>query len=398
MTWRDQLQQASFRNVPFEVESDDATFGRRVEVHEYPQRDMPYAEDLGRKARERNLTAFVVGDDYMTRRDNLLAAFEKAGAGELVHPYYGRMMVTVTDVRVSHSLTEGGMCRFQISFVESGELSYPAAVSATSTQSLQAADALQTSAINDFAENFSIDNLPEFAVNDALASFGDALTVMDGALTSAGVLLRNPLSLLSDDMAGLVREPATLARRFFGVFAKANAVLAQASGLGDINVLNMLNVVTTVRLTDAFRFSFGSGSTPTRTRMAQNRTAINALARQAMITQAAGMVASMPLPVYDDAMLVKTELLNAIDAELETANDTAYLALKTLRRKTYADITARTQSSARMKNITPPDVLPALVLAYDLYEDTSRDAEITERNKVRHPGFVPATQIKVLSA
>lgn len=398
MTWRDQLQQASFRNVPFEVESDDATFGRRVEVHEYPQRDMPYAEDLGRKARERNLTAFVVGDDYMTRRDNLLAAFEKAGAGELVHPYYGRMMVTVTDVRVSHSLTEGGMCRFQISFVESGELSYPAAVSATSTQSLQAVDALQTSAINDFAENFSVDSLPEFAVNDALTSFGDALTVMDGALTSAGVLMRNPLSLLSDDMAGLVRDPATMARRFFGAFAKANAVLAQASGLGDINVLNMLNVLTTVRLTDAFRFSFGGGSTPTRTRMAQNRTAINALARQALITQADGMVASMSLPVYDDAMLVKTELLNAIDAELETANDTAYLALKTLRSKTYADITARTQSSARMKNITPQDVLPALVLAYELYEDTSRDAEITERNKVRHPGFVPATQIKVLSA
>ncbi len=398
MTWRDQLQQASFRNVPFEVESDDATFGRRVEVHEYPQRDMPYAEDLGRKARERNLTAFVVGDDYMTRRDNLLAAFEKAGAGELVHPYYGRMMVTVTDVRVSHSLTEGGMCRFQISFVESGELSYPAAVSATSMQSLQAVDTLQTSAINDFAENFSIDSLPEFAVNDALTSFGDALTVMDGALTSAGVLLRNPLSLLSDDMAGLVREPATLARRFFGVFAKANAVLAQASGLGDINVLNMLNVLTTVRLTDAFRFSFGSGSTPTRPRMAQNRTAINALARQALITQAAGMVASMPLPVYDDAMLIKTELLNVIDAELETANDTAYLVLKTLRSKTYADITARTQASARLKNITTPDVLPALVLAYDLYEDASRDAEITERNKVRHPGFVPATQIKVLSA
>lgn len=398
MTWRDQLQKASFRNVPFEVESDDATFGRRVEVHEYPQRDMPYAEDLGRKARERNLTAFVIGDDYMAKRDALLAAFEKAGSGELVHPYYGRMVVAVTDVRVSHSFRDGGMCSFQISFIESGELAYPAAVNATSTQSLLAADVLETNAINDFTENFSVDSLPEFAVTDAITEFNEGLTSIDGALTSAGVILSNPLSLLSDDLADLIRTPGQLATRFFGIFAKGNAVLTQASGLGDINAINMLNALTTLRLTSLFSQRYSGGNTPTRARMVQNKNAINTLVRQALITQSAGMVAAMPLPVYDDAIVIKNELLATIDTEIETANDETYLALKTLRSKTYADITARTQGAARLKNITPKEVMPALVLAYDLYEDTGRDGEIIERNKVRHPGFVPADTIKVLSA
>lgn len=384
--------------MPFEVESDDATFGRRVEVHEYPQRDMPYAEDLGRKARERNLTAFVIGDDYMTKRDALLAAFEKAGSGELVHPYYGRMVVTVTDVRVSHSFRDGGMCSFQISFVESGELAYPAAVNATSTQSLLAADVLETNAIDDFTENFSVDSLPEFAVTDAITEFNEGLTSIDGALTSAGVVLSNPLSLLSDDLADLIRTPGQLATRFFGIFAKGNAVLSQISGLGDINALNMLNALTTLRLTSLFSQRYIGGNTPTRARMEQNKNAINTLVRQALITQSAGMVAAMPLPVYDDAIVIKNELLATIDAEIETANDETYLALKTLRSKTYADITARTQGAARIKNITPKEVTPALVLAYDLYEDTGRDGEIIERNKVRHPGFVPADTIKVLSA
>lgn len=398
MAWRDQLQKASFRNVPFEVESDDATFGRRVEVHEYPQRDMPYAEDLGRKARERNLTAFVIGDDYMARRDALVDAFEKAGAGELVHPYYGRMMVTVTDIRVSHSLTEGGMCRFQISFIESGELAYPAAISATSTQSLQAVDALETSAIDDFTESFSIDNLPEFAVNDALTGFNEALTSIDGALTSAGVVLGNPLALLSDDLADLMRTPAELASRFFGIYAKGDAVLSQVSGLGDINALNILNTLTTLRLAGLFSSYDAGGNTPARARMATNAHAINTLVRQSLIAQSAGMVAAMPLPVYDDAMIIKNELLATIDTEIETANDTSYLALKNLHTKTYADITARTPGAARLKEITPKAVMPALVLAYDLYEDAARDGEIIERNKVRHPGFVPANPIKVLSA
>lgn len=384
--------------MPFEVESDDSTFGRRVEVHEYPQRDMPYAEDLGRKARERNLTAFVIGDDYMTKRDALLAAFEKAGSGELVHPYYGRMVVTVTDVRVSHSFRDGGMCSFQISFVEAGELAYPAAVNATSTQSLLAADVLETNAIDDFTENFSVDSLPEFAVTDAITEFNEGLTSIDGALTSAGVVLSNPLSLLSDDLADLIRTPGQLATRFFGIFAKGNAVLSQISGLGDINAINMLNALTTLRLTSLFSQRYSGGNTPTRARMVQNKNAINTLVRQALITQSAGMVAAMPLPVYDDAIVIKNELLATIDTEIETANDKTYLALKTLRSKTYADITARTQGAARLKNITPKEVMPALVLAYDLYEDTGRDGEIIERNKVRHPGFVPADTIKVLSA
>jgi prophage DNA circulation protein len=398
MTWRDQLQKASFRNVPFEVESDDATFGRRVEVHEYPQRDMPYAEDLGRKARERNLTAFVIGDDYMTQRDNLLAAFEKAGSGELVHPYYGRMVVTVTDVRVSHSFRDGGMCSFQISFVEAGELAYPAAVNATSTQSLLAADEVEVTVVNTFTADFSVDNLPEFAVQDAFDTMNDALSVVDNALAGASVILSNPLSLLSDDLANLIRTPGQLASRFMGIFAKGNAVLSQISGLGDINALNMLNALTTLRLTSLFSQRYSGGNTPTRVRMVQNKNAINTLVRQALITQSAGMVAAMPLPVYDDAIVIKNELLATIDTEIETANDETYLALKTLRSKTYADITARTQGAARLKNITPKEVMPALVLAYDLYEDTGRDGEIIERNKVRHPGFVPADTIKVLSA
>lgn len=45
MTWKDRLQDASFRGVPFKVEEESAGTGRRVETHEYPNRDKPYTED-----------------------------------------------------------------------------------------------------------------------------------------------------------------------------------------------------------------------------------------------------------------------------------------------------------------------------------------------------------------
>jgi len=398
MTWRDDLQKASFRGVAFEVESDDATFGRRVEVHEYPQRDMPYAEDLGRKARERTLTAFVIGDDYLTKRDALLAAVEKAGAGELVHPYYGRMTVTVTNVQVSHTYTEGGMCRFQISFVESGELTYPVALNAPGAQSLAAVDALETTCKANFIDGFSVDNLSDFAVQDAVGTFSSALDSIDTALSGVGGVLGDPLSLMKLDLPTLVRTPSELANRFFALFSKGNAVISSVSGLSDVSSLNFLRAFSTLRLASLFGNGSSTGNTPTRTSMAQNRVAINTLVRQTLIAQTSGMVATMPLPVYDDAVVLKNEVLAAVDTESAIANDDTYLALKNLRVKTYSDMNNRIASAARLQVIQPKEVMPALVLAYDLYEDTSRDAEIISRNKIRHPGFVPANSIKVLSA
>ena len=37
MTWKDRLQDASLRGVPFKVEEESAGTGRRVETHEYPE-------------------------------------------------------------------------------------------------------------------------------------------------------------------------------------------------------------------------------------------------------------------------------------------------------------------------------------------------------------------------
>jgi prophage DNA circulation protein len=51
--WRDVLlsQPASFRGVIFHVETGGKSSGRRTVTHEYPKRDDPYAEDMGRVAR-----------------------------------------------------------------------------------------------------------------------------------------------------------------------------------------------------------------------------------------------------------------------------------------------------------------------------------------------------------
>ena len=121
MAWRDQIRRpASFRGVPFSVTDAEARIGRRMVLHEYPQRDDPYPEDLGRRARVFVVEAQVVGEDYLTRRDALMRAIEQDGPGELIHPRHGVLKVVVLDhVSVKESHREGGIARFSIGKVAS---------------------------------------------------------------------------------------------------------------------------------------------------------------------------------------------------------------------------------------------------------------------------------------
>ncbi|MEN4843378.1 DNA circularization N-terminal domain-containing protein, partial [Pantoea agglomerans] len=79
MSWNDNLQDASLRGIAFKVDSDEATFGRRVQVHEYPNRDKPWAEDLGRATRRFSVQAYLIGDDFFEQRNRLIEAIEKPG-------------------------------------------------------------------------------------------------------------------------------------------------------------------------------------------------------------------------------------------------------------------------------------------------------------------------------
>lgn len=72
------------------------------------------------------MEAFVLGPDYMKDRDALIDALETPGAGQLVHPYYGSLVVTVSsDIDVSETSQQGGMARISATFVEAGELNAP---------------------------------------------------------------------------------------------------------------------------------------------------------------------------------------------------------------------------------------------------------------------------------
>lgn len=414
-----QLLPASLRGVPFHVVGAEGEFGRRTQVHEYPQRDKPYAEDLGRATRGIRVEALLVGLDYIDQANAFIAAVEAPGPATLVHPWLGTMQVSLRNparVRFDSGL---GQAVVSLDLVEAGELTFPSATISSQAQSQTAADELAAAAGDGFADVFSTDSLPAF-VSDmaasqfdsalgALQSLGGAQSPLAGWVTQLGGWADQAVSLFDDvaalagslldqlDLSDIVAALAGADVSAAPTYASAALPLANVGSLG-----GLVQAIVAVAGTGGAGGTLGApavpvGLTPARRQQVLNTGAINALVRQAMLAQAVGISSVIDVTVQADAYAARDALCNALDLESLQAGDAVYPVLQAARRAVWADLTARASQSARLVSTTPGEVLPALVLAYDLYEDASRADEIAARNRIAHPGFLPPIPLQVLS-
>lgn len=101
MSWLSLLD-ASFRGVPFQVESVSDKGEKSLAIHEYPYRAGGEVEDLGRKPRIIPLKAVFWGVNYLSGLRALVKAFEKEGKGELIHPVFGSVEVVIRNWDIPH--------------------------------------------------------------------------------------------------------------------------------------------------------------------------------------------------------------------------------------------------------------------------------------------------------
>lgn len=385
MAWRDELQPASFRGAAFHVRGSEATVGRRTASHEFPGKDVPYVEDLGRRGREFTLDAFVLGTDVIRDRDALIEAIEAAGAGELVHPYRGRMMVAVPSGRWMQATDEGGLVRFSITFQETSEAVQPAVRADTQAGVEVAAEEAETEIQSVFADEFETEGWGDFiqleALDDIQAALAEVRQGANGILqrTSAMPGFLRQLTGISATAGSLLRFPASL----------AGSVFSQVAGLRSIALTPVAALLALGSLFDFGRYSqLVTGTTPMRQRQVANQAAVANLVQQAALVEASRASTELEFASYDEAVAVRDDLAERLEEAAATAPDAAYAALTDLRAAVVRDITARGADLSRIVRYTPPATLPALVVAYQLYGDAQRETEIVARNRIRHPGFV----------
>jgi prophage DNA circulation protein len=99
--------------------------------------------------------------------------------------------------------------------------------------------------------------------------------------------------------------------------------------------------------------------------------------------------------VADDVLQLRDSLSDAIFEASLKADPAHYVVMNTLRQELVKHLTAVAESGVRLVDITPSETMSALVLAYQRFGDATRSAEVVQRNRIRHPGFVPAASIKI---
>jgi prophage DNA circulation protein len=129
--WRARMMPASFNGARFHCESNARESGRRIVEHQFPKKDYPYAEDMGRAAREFTIRAYCIvfpfdtGDglrtlDYTVVRDALIAQLEAEGPGTLQLPTQPAQQVVCPRYRVNEEERFGGYCTIDMTFQEYG--------------------------------------------------------------------------------------------------------------------------------------------------------------------------------------------------------------------------------------------------------------------------------------
>lgn len=139
MGFTDNFQTASFQGVPFLVNTETAERGKKVVLHEYPNSDVRFAEELGKISPIFRIEAIIHGEDVINQRLRLENALEKTGQGKLVHPVYGEIDVMVLDFSSTSNQTTFGEIRFSISFAQSRSNVSPKPVVANKTAVTQLA-------------------------------------------------------------------------------------------------------------------------------------------------------------------------------------------------------------------------------------------------------------------
>lgn len=373
MAWKDKIQSPSFRGVPFLVEDTSTEGGRRTALHEYPQRDTPYAEDMGRKAKTFTVEAFVVGDDYLDQAKNLREALDEEGSGELIHPFYGSLTVNCTGYSEQYSSSEGRVSRFSITFAEAGERFYPETARDNTAAVEAAAEGVASVTADIFAGTFSIDGAPEYVTLDALS----LLTEFARGISAANSFISR--------LTSLIKTPLQLAKQVQSLF----------SSLNSSDSLNSLKSQTSFG-------TFGTRSASTSQSSAEllkktNNDAIVTLIRQSAVSAAAKTAVTKTFETRAEAEQARESITRIIDAEAEITGSTeTYVALVDLRAQVVEAIPKEGLPELVSVDIGRPTT--SLTLAYELYGDALRGDEIIRRNKIHHPGFIGVGSVEVIAS
>lgn len=427
MSWLDQLRPASFRGVPFHVDSIEHSAGDNVVLREYPFADLPTVFRMGEAAEEIAFSAYVIGDDYLDKRDALRQVL--TGQGVLVHPTAGTMQVFVAGkytVREAPT-SEGGMARFDLRFVRAEPRRYPAGVANSQAEASSAAEVARSAAAEAFGRQWAVAGRPGWVAEQAMTRLQETLsgawTQIAAASQGVGAFndtLTGNYQVLRDGLSGLMATPAALAGQVRLLFAlpddltqaQARAFQNAFAWAWDLDSAVPKRRYESVVLpddpskpviyglaSDAAPVATGAATAQLEALQAESDRLLECLATAAWVD----VTARVELSSYDEAMAARAALASQCQRLLMEGSELAaseampgagwHEALLGLLTRGLADLQGRSRDLVRLTTYTPGGWEPVWLISYKVHGTPDYADEILAMNAhIRHPLLVPPGQ------
>jgi prophage DNA circulation protein len=401
--WLTTLWPASFKGVPFFFEQDKEKGGRGLVIHEFPNRDDPFIEDLGEAPRFYSGSAYVHGDNADSLASALKAALASRGAGILVVPYFGPVTVHCQTFERATQRDQMGYVAFEIECVRKGVDSGLISVPLLQNIAFGAAQSLAVALGGLFPTSISTLDQADYVVSAVTDTFAGAAATIDVMRQSYPVDPKVSATLRDTIASYVATVPAIITNTVLpGDDAKslADVLIGMVRDFGDA-----MPADSAVRASLEFAAAFADPApvmitiagqpylSPTAMVQAANASAASRVARLAGLTAYAEATLRRTFTSRPDGVTARGEVAERFENELYQTNGAEnaalYVAIENLRGKVIDWLTMTINNLAPVITVESNRIRPSLDLAWILYADPTRADELVARNKVRHPSFMP---------
>jgi len=391
------LHVASYKGATFLIRSGSTSGGRKTIVHEYPNSDRRFVEDLGELRETFTIQGIVHGKNYFNDRDALISALKSEGLGELIHPFFGTLTVVAEPYTLIEDTTTLGVAKFSMLFNRAGESIFPRDSENNASLINNTTIAVLASSENDvgsffkipdrFKANFQSAKVVLTSVTDKFETARDTVVAVREKISS----FDDSIISFRNDLNGLIFNPLDLAPRITGLFN-------DFASLSDVP-RNQFDILQKL-------FDFGDDDEPIirstlqRIERDNNRNLINNVIKVNALADAFNVVPSLTFNTEDDIkeiqQILDDQFESVVDNNKLLSEDVVQLSgdtiqqIKELRVEVQKFLENEAVNVFKIAEIQTKEI-STTILTYQYYGNLDNNQTIIDLNKFKNPTFVSGT-------